>query len=158
MLRRTPLKKKKETDYYSRYKKAKKSSSSGKRKWINKLDKIFSLYIRLRDSKAYGFEYFRCPTCGRVLPFEEADCSHFYSRANMATRFDEDNTCAECRYDNRFNSSHLIELGEFIKKRIGEQRFALLRVKAHSTKKWSEWELEQLCKYYQKKIEEIKAQ
>lgn len=139
------------------YKKGK-SKKSDTRKFIEKLDKIFSLYIRLRDSKPYGYKYFRCPTCGRVLPFEKGDCSHYFSRRHMSTRFDEDNAVIECSYDNRFNSDHLVELGEFIKKRIGEQRFALLRIKAHETRKWSSWELEQLCKYYSKEVEKMKKE
>lgn len=112
----------------------------------------------MRDSKQYGFQAFRCPTCGKILSFEKADCSHYFSRRHMNTRFDEDNAVAECAYDNRFNSEHLVELGEHIKKRIGEQRFALLRVKANTTRKWSAWELEQLYKYYMKEVEKMKKE
>lgn len=65
---------------------------------IKELDKVFSLYIRLRDSKPYGFKYFKCPTCGRVLPFEQADCSHYYGRTHMNTRYCEENCVAECSY------------------------------------------------------------
>ena len=62
-------------------KKKKQSSSAGKprkrvpnlKKTLEKsLDRYFSLYIRLRDTDENG--YFKCPTCGRVLPFEKADC------------------------------------------------------------------------------------
>lgn len=113
-----------------------------------KLDKEFSLYIRLRDSRQYGYRYFKCPTCGRILPFEKADCSHYFSRRSNATRFDEDNCMAECAYDNRFNSEHLHKLREAVIARIGEQRFQLLEWKHNQTKKWTDYELKELIKYY----------
>ena len=123
---------------------------------IKELDKIFSLFIRLRDSKPYGFKYFKCPTCGRILPFEEADCSHYYGRTHMNTRFDEMNCHAECKHGNRFDSSHLIAYGEWMTRTYGEQRMALLRIKANTHKKWECWELEQLIKFYKARIEELK--
>lgn len=49
---------------------------------------------------------------------------------------------------NRFSADHLIGYRENLIKKIGVQRFKLLEVKAHETKKWSCFELEQLIKYY----------
>ena len=63
---------------------------------VAKLDKVFSRYIRLRDCMPNG--YFRCISCGKIKPYEQADCGHFHSRRHMSTRFDEDNAHAECRY------------------------------------------------------------
>lgn len=114
-----------------------------------KLDKVFSLYIRLRDSKPFGYKYFKCPTCGRILPFEQADCSHYFSRKSNATRFDEDNCVAECRYDNRFNAEHLHKLRETLILRIGEKRFQILEWKHNQSQKYSDFELQELIKYYQ---------
>lgn len=120
-----------------------------------KLDRIFSEYIRLRDSKEFGFKYFKCPTCGRVLPFEQSDCSHYFSRRSNATRFSEDNCMAECRYDNRFNSEHLHKLREALLRRIGEDRFKILEWKHNQPKKWSDFELQEMIKYYQEQIKEM---
>lgn len=63
---------------------------------IAKLDRIFSKYIRLRDVMPNG--YFMCISCGQIKHYEQADCGHFFSRKHMATRFDEDNCSAECKY------------------------------------------------------------
>lgn len=123
-----------------------------------KLDKEFSLYIRLRDSKPYGYTHFKCPTCGRILPFEKADCSHYFSRRSNATRFDEDNCMAECSYDNRFNAEHLHKLREALIKRIGEQRFQLLEWKHNQTKQWTDFELQELIKHYKKLNKEMLAE
>lgn len=64
---------------------------------VKKLDRVFSEYIRLRDSKPYGYKYFRCISCGMVKPYEQMDCGHFIGRTHMATRFDEKNCNGECK-------------------------------------------------------------
>lgn len=77
-------------------KEVKKTTSKSKPNLVKKLDRIFSLYIRLRDVMPNG--YVRCIACGQIKSFEDVDCGHFHSRRHMATRFNEDNCHAECRY------------------------------------------------------------
>lgn len=120
----------------------------------DKLDRVMSLYIRLRDVGKNG--YFRCPTCGRYLPFSKGDCSHLWGRMHMNTRFDPDNMVMECSYCNRMDSSHLLNLSKYFEKRLGVQRYELLCLKHNKTKKWSNWELEQLIEYYSKETERLK--
>ena len=132
-----------------------KSSRSALQSAVKRLDKTFSLYIRLRDSKAFHYSYFRCISCGQVKPFEQADCGHYFSRTHMATRFDEDNCHAECSYCNRFKADHMIGYHVNLLKKIGKQRFDLLTLKAHSTCKWSVFELEMLIKHYKTLIAEM---
>lgn len=115
---------------------------------IRKLDKAFSLYIRLRDARQFGYKAFRCIACGQVKPFTKADCGHYYSRRNMATRFDEDNCHAECSHCNRFDASHLIGYRDNLLNKIGRERFDALAARSHMIKKWSQWELEELAKHY----------
>lgn len=125
---------------------------------VKKLDKVFSQYIRLRDAFPNGT--FRCISCGKIKPFEKADCGHYHSRRHMATRFDEENCNTECNYCNRFSADHIIGYRANLIRKIGTQRYQLLEVKAHSTKKWSCFELEQLIKYYSvlvKKLSEEKG-
>ena len=43
-----------------------------------KLDKEFSLFIRLRDAMPNG--YFKCISCGQIKPFEQADNGHYINR------------------------------------------------------------------------------
>lgn len=111
-----------------------------------KLDKEFSLFIRLRDAMPSG--HFRCISCGQIKPFEQADCGHFHSRRHLATRFDEDNAHAECRACNRFSADHLIGYERNLIAKIGQQRFDMLKVKAASTCKMSDFEYKELIKYY----------
>ena len=123
---------------------------------IAKLDKVFSLYIRLRDSMPNG--YFKCISCGQIKRFDQADCGHFYSRTHMATRFDEENCSSECSFCNRFKADHLIGYQTNLIKKIGIGRFELLGVKASSTKKWSDFELEAMIKHYTNEAKRLSSE
>lgn len=136
--------------------KPKKKSSPSLSTLVDRLDTVFSRYIRLRDAMPSGM--FRCISCGKIKPIEQADCGHFHSRTHMSTRFDEDNCHAECRYCNRFSADHIIGYRENLIKKIGEQRFMLLDIKAHETKKWSHFELEQLAKYYRALVQKLQKE
>jgi 5-methylcytosine-specific restriction endonuclease McrA len=147
------------------------------KKWIDKLDKVISLYVRLRDSREFKYKYFRCISCGRVLPLEQADCGHYMSRRHMNTRFNTNNCHAECRHCNRFSADHLVgyrknlvmKLGTMVwkkrypgrtpdlasLKKFGEQQVDILEMQAHQPKKWDEWELEQLYRYYAAQVIEM---
>lgn len=147
--------------YYIRRKKNespknKTSKSSSLSSLVGRLDKVFSKYIRLRDAMPSGM--FRCISCGQIKPLSQADCGHFHSRTHMSTRFDEDNAHAECKFCNRFSADHIIGYRENLIRKIGEQRFCLLDVKAHETKKWSHFELEQLIKYYRARVEMLQKE
>lgn len=138
------------------YLKRKQKTGRGKTDYIKKLDKVFSLYIRLRD--AYPNGMFRCISCGQIKPFSQADAGHYFSRTHMNTRYDEDNVNSECRFCNRFKADHLISYRENLIKRIGEQRYDNLEWKSHQTKKWSDFELKELIKYYTILSEKIRKE
>ena len=129
---------------------------SRKTDYVKKLDKVFSLYIRLRDAMPGGC--FRCISCGQIKPFGQADAGHYHSRTHMATRFDEDNVSAECRGCNRFKADHLIGYRENLIRKIGQMRFDKLAWKASQTRKWSDFELKVLIKYYSAKAEELRKE
>lgn len=61
---------------------------------------------------------------------------------------DENNCHAECRACNRFRADHLEGYRENLIAKIGQQYFDLLKVKAASNTKMSDFEYEQLIKYY----------
>lgn len=123
---------------------------------VKKLDKVFSLYIRLRDSMPSG--YFKCISCGQIKRFDQADCGHFFGRKHMATRFDEDNCSAECSSCNRFVSDHLIGYQTNLIRKIGMSRFELLILKANSTKKWCDFELEAMINHYTNEVKRLSSE
>lgn len=125
---------------------------------VRKLDGVFSEYIRLRDSRQFGYRAFRCISCGQIKPYEKADCGHFISRKHMSTRFDENNCHAECSYCNRFSADHLIAYQNNLKRLLGEDKYNLLIARGHMTKKWSSYELEILIKHYTYLVNEMKKE
>ena len=125
-------------------------------KLIDQLDKVFSEFVRARDSQPYGGEYFRCISCGQMKPYEDGDAGHFIPRTNMATRFDETNVWTECRMCNRMSSMHMVGYRKNLEKKIGEEGVEELLRKKHTIRKWSASELEDMIKYYRDKIKEIK--
>lgn len=127
--------------------------TSRRQSLISKLDKIFSLYIRLRDSDPNG--YFYCISCGQMKSWYDADCGHYFSRARMNTRFDERNCHAECKRCNRFLSDHLDGYKRNLVRKIGEEEYEKLRIRANITRRWAEYELEELVKYYRAKAKEL---
>ena len=120
---------------------------------VKKLDRVFSLYIRLRDAMPSGFV--RCISCGKIKRFEDVDCGHYFSRTNMATRFDEDNCNAECRSCNRMSADHLIGYRKNLVAKIGLNRIDRLDVLAHSQKHWLDSELEEKIRYYTAEVRRL---
>ena len=97
----------------------------------------------------------KCISCGRIKPFRELDCGHFYGRTNMATRFDEDNCNAECQYCNRAKSDHLIYYQDNLIKKIGIARYSSLSARSKMTKKWSEEELDNMIIKYTAEVKRL---
>ena len=120
---------------------------------VKKLDRVFSLYIRLRDAMPSGFV--RCISCGKIKRFEDVDCGHYFSRTHMATRFDEDNCNAECRSCNRMSADHLIGYRTNLVAKIGLNRIDRLDVLAHSQKHWLDSELEEKIRYYTAEVRRL---
>ena len=67
---------------------------------INKLDRIFSEYIRKKNADKKGFV--TCITSQKKYHYSEVDAGHFISRKEISTRWHEDNVWPQSRFDNRF--------------------------------------------------------
>ena len=146
-------KKKKEPLFADKLPKAKVSK---KVDLVAKLDKVFSLYIRLRDTMPTGC--FKCISCGQIKPYEQADCGHYFSRRHMATRFDEYNCNAECRSCNRFSADHLHGYRGNLIRKIGQRNFDLLEFRSKQFKKFTDFELQERIKYYTNQVSMLKIQ
>ena len=131
-------------------------STSKKIDYKAKLDKVFSLFIRYRDTMPNG--YFRCISCGHIKPFEQADCGHYLNRQHMATRFDEMNCNAQCRKCNRFDEGNIQGYRKGLIAKYGEQRVLLLEAKKNTTRKYSDFEYKALIKYYTVLADKIKRE
>ena len=117
-----------------------------------KLDKVFSEYIRKRDTRN---GVFKCISCGRILPYEQADCGHYINRKHMTTRFDEMNCNAQCRSCNRFDEGNIQGYRRGLVALYGEQQITLLEAKKHNLRKYSDFEYEVLIKHYKEEIKKL---
>ena len=118
-----------------------------------RLDIVFSLYVRLRDAVEGGMT--RCISCGRVLPFGQMQCGHYFSRHNMATRWDEDNCHSECVRCNCYDSDHLEGYEKSLVEKIGLERYEDLCARAHGMRKWGDAELRGMIRHYTAEVRRL---
>jgi len=117
-----------------------------------KLDRIFSQFIRLRDSKD-GLT--SCITCGRMGDFKSYDCGHFISRRFQSTRYDEKNCNSQCIKCNRFEYGNQYEHGLKIDQKHGKGTAEALYIKSKQVTKRTRYDYEYLIKEYKEKIKAI---
>lgn len=124
---------------------------SNRSKKIDKLDRIFSEFIRKRDTTPYGY----CISCNKIITYDTCDCGHYINRKHMSLRFDEKNCNAQCRACNRFDEGAIQGYRRGLIKKIGEEATNMLEIRKHNTSKLSEPELDILIAYYKQKIKEL---
>lgn len=136
--------------------KKEKQSTKGKPDLVDKLDKFFSRYIRLRDAMSNG--YFKCISCGKYKKLQQADNGHYINRKHMKLRFSEINCNAQCRDCNRFDEGNIIGYRQGLIQKYGEAQVLLLESMKNETKKWEEWELKSLIEHYQKEVKRLEKE
>lgn len=122
----------------------------------NKLDTVFSEFIRLRDSREDGT--FICISCGRLLPYEQADCGHYINRKHMSTRFSEKNCNAQCRSCNRFDEGNIQGYRRGLIAKYGEPIVLILELSKNQINKLSEFEYKAMIDHYRKEVKRLKKE
>lgn len=122
----------------------------------DKLWKVFSVYIRLRDADSNGIV--RCITSGRMVNWKDADAGHFISRRYMATKYDERNVNAQSRHDNRFAAGEQFKHSKAIDIKWGAGTADKLLVKSRTISKIASFEINELTKHYKKEVERLKKE
>lgn len=107
----------------------------------NKLDLLFSAWIRKRDANEHGMG--RCITCGQ---YRLLQCGHFTRRQHTAGRWDEHNAHGQCARDNI--SGCELEHYEAIIKMYGIDEARRLRQLRYQAWKPSRADLEALIAKY----------
>jgi 5-methylcytosine-specific restriction endonuclease McrA len=88
----------------------------GSRRWlVAELDRLVSVIVRRRDR--------RCVTCGEPRRLQ---CSHFYSRRYLRTRFELRNCNSMCAHCNRRHNEDLEPYSRFMQERYGAEVVAEL--------------------------------
>ena len=117
---------------------------------INKLDRIFSEYIRKRDADKKG--YVTCITSGNKYHYSEVDAGHFISRKEMATRWHEDNVWSQNRHHNRFKYGLQYEYSLALEKKQQGLPKHLYNL-SKQTVKYSIIDLQEMVEKYKIKLE-----
>ena len=120
------------------------------------LDKIFSIYIRLREATDNGL--CQCFTCGKVAHYKQGgmQCGHFQSRRFLATRFDEQNCQVQCQKCNIWSQGEQYKFGLHIDGKYGEGTAEELQYKARQTVKLSRVDYEEEISYYKEAVNKLK--
>jgi hypothetical protein len=120
---------------------------------IDKLDRIFSKYIRLRDADENG--YCRCISCNKVFHWKDGDAGHYINRKHMSVRWDEINVHAQCRACNRFDEGNSVGYTQGLIKKYGGGVLDILLYKKFQTSKLTDFEAEVLINDYTSKVKEL---
>lgn len=121
-----------------------------------KLDEIFSVYIRLRDSDQNG--YCRCISCGKIEHWKDLDCGHFVNRSHMGTRYSEKNCNAQCRACNRFDEGNNIGYTRGLIRKYGIGVISFLEAQKHSFSKMTPFDYNVMIDHYKEEIKRLKLE
>ncbi len=121
-----------------------------------KLWKIFSEFIRLRDSNENGF--CTCFTCGAIRYYKNMDCGHGIPRQHMATKYNEQNNHAQCKACNGFEAGNQAKYKEAVNKKYGPGTWDYLTLMSRTRAKLGMFEFSSMEFYYKQEVEKLKAQ
>jgi hypothetical protein len=128
--------------------------ASARQKLVKELDKVFSLFIRMRASDENG--YATCFTCGQVKKWKEGDAGHFISRGAYSTRWNETNVQFQDKKCNIFQSGQQYLFSVALNRLHGEGTADALYVLSKQTRKYSTGELRAMIEIYKTKVEDIR--
>lgn len=121
------------------------------------LDKIFSLFIRIRGANDYGLV--QCFTCGVVKHYKKGmQNGHFQSRRFMATRYDEENCQIQCVKCNMFEQGQQYRFGLALDGKYGEGTADELLYLAHKIVKFTRVDYEEKISYYKNAVDNLKKE
>jgi len=116
-----------------------------RKKLVDKLDKVFSIYIRRRYAKN---DVAKCFTCGKQDHWKKLQNGHFQSRKHYSTRWDETNCQVQCAGCNVFKYGEQFVFGQNLDIKYGLGTSNDLYIKAKKTVKISTVELQEMIKHY----------
>lgn len=123
------------------------------RKLIQRLDTIFSIYIRRKYADKNG--YVSCFTCGIRKHWKEMQNSHYISRSYKSLRFDERNCHPACVGCNVFKHGAMDVYALKLQAQYGDSILYNLQHEKHKIKQFTVKELEELIELYTKKTKTV---
>jgi hypothetical protein len=119
---------------------------------ISTLDKVFSEFIRRRDEKQ------GCITCGKIIPWKEADNGHYIRRGVFLFRWHEKNCHLQCKRCNCWMEGEKDIYRAKLIERYGKEFVELMEAERHKTCKIGVGDLEIMIMDYKNKLKSPGAQ
>jgi hypothetical protein len=112
-----------------------------------KLWKIFSQFIRLRDSNEEGVCF--CFTCGRPTVWNKnTDCGHGIGRQHLSVKYSEQNNHAQCKNCNGFEGGKREVYKEKVDQIYGKGTWELLELRSKVKSNISQTDIDLMEKHY----------
>jgi len=121
-----------------------------------KLWKVFSEYIRLRDSDGQGFG--KCFTCSFRAEWKKFDAGHGLGRQHKAVKYDERNVHSQCKRCNGFEGGQQAIYKEEVEKRYGKGTWDELTLKSRQVCKRGKVDIDVMTEYYKKEVIRLKKE
>lgn len=128
------------------------SRTNTRKKLVYELDRVFSLYIRLKDS-VNG--YAKCVTCPTRLPYKLMQNGHFIPRGRFGTRWDVRNCHVQCKQCNEVLDGNLKKYKEYMISKYGPEVLYELRQQANSTSKITTVKLSEMITMYKHLVDNL---
>lgn len=118
-----------------------------------KLWRIFSRFVRLRDSDEFGF--CTCITSGERMYWKKAQAGHFISRRFSNTLFHEQNVHAQSAHDNCYLSGNQYIYGKRLDEIYGEGTADKILALSKEEKRFTVEELKLMIIDYSQRVEKL---
>jgi len=118
-----------------------------------RLWKVFSLYIRLRDANEDG--YITCITCGQYRDWKYVDAGHGVSRKHFCTKYDERNNRSQCKPCNKWGAGERAIYAKRVDEIHGSGTWAELEQRSKGSCKKVKYYFMEKIPEYQQKIREL---
>lgn len=117
------------------------------------LDRIFSKFIRLRDTDESGTG--KCISCGKFISYHNSHNGHYVNRKHMSLRFDEKNTNMQCVECNSFDEGNVLGYTQGLIRKYGEGIIQELIIKKNQISKYSKFEYKVLQAHYRNECKKL---
>ena len=128
------------------------AKKSTRKKLVDKLDKVFSIYIRRRYADN---DIAECFTCGKQDHWKKLQNGHFQSRKHYATRWHEVNCQVQCSGCNVFRYGEQFKFARNLDNTYYDGLADELHIEANKTVKLDNTDLEMLIEKYEMLIKQL---